>query len=104
MKLILPVLIIVVTVILSVGTYNKVLHMEEEICWNTLKATADNINNEIQIRFKDNIAILKLVANAMMQEERVESYNAINEHINDFQKMTIFSRIDVIYPDNTALM
>ncbi len=76
------VLIIAVTVILSVGTYNKVLHMEEEICWNTLKATADNINNEIQIRFKDNIAILKLVANAMMQEERVESYNAINEHIN----------------------
>mgnify|MGYP004511852431 CR=1 FL=1 len=100
----LKVLIIAVTVILSVGTYNKVLHMEEEICWNTLKATADNINNEIQIRFKDNIAILKLVANAMMQEERVESYNAINEHINDFQKMTIFSRIDVIYPDNTALM
>ena len=53
------VLIIAVTVILSVGTYNKVLQMEEEICWNTLKATADNINNEIQIRFKDNIAILK---------------------------------------------
>lgn len=40
----------------------------------------------------------------MIQEGRVESYNAINEHINDFQKMTIFSRIDVSYPDNTALM
>lgn len=103
-KLILPVLIIAVTVILSVSTYHKVLHMEEEICWDTLEATADNINNEIQIRFKDNIAILKLVANAMIQEGRVESYDAISEHINDFQKMTIFSRIDVIYPDNTVLM
>lgn len=103
-KLILPVLIIAVTVILSVNTYHKVLHMEEEICWDTLEATADNINNEIQIRFKDNIAILKLVANAMIQEGRVESYDAISEHINDFQKMTIFSRIDVIYPDNTVLM
>lgn len=103
-KLILPVLIIAVTVILSVSTYNKVLHMEEEMCWNTLETTADNINNEIQIRFKDNIAILKLVANAMIQEERVESYNAIQEHINDFQNMTIFSRIDVMYPDNTVLM
>lgn len=41
------------------------------------------------IAVKDNIAILKLVANAMMQEERVESYNAINEHINDFQKMKL---------------
>lgn len=41
------------------------------------------------IAVKDNIAILKLVANAMIQEERVESYNAINEHINDFQKMKL---------------
>lgn len=103
-KLILPVLIIAVTVILSVVAYDKVLHMEEEICWDTLRTTADNINNEIQIRFKDNIAILKLVANAMIQEDRVESYSAINEHINDFQSMTIFNRIDVIYPDNTALI
>lgn len=41
------------------------------------------------IAVKDNIAILKLVANTMIQEERVESYNAINEHINDFQKMKL---------------
>lgn len=41
------------------------------------------------IAVKDNIAILKLLANTMIQEERVESYNAINEHINDFQKMKL---------------
>lgn len=100
----LPVFIIAVTVILSMGTYHKVLNMEEEMCWDTLKSTAANINNEIQVRLNDNIAILRLVANAMIQEERVESYDAIREHINDFQKMTIFNRIDVVYPDNTVLI
>ncbi len=51
------------------------------------------------IAVKDNIAILKLVANAMIQEERVESYNAINEHINDFQKMKLQQKGNIYPPE-----
>ncbi len=103
-RMIPPVLIIVITVILSLGAYKNILNMEEEKCRGILENTADTINHEIEGRFGDNITILKLAANAMVQENRVDSYDAIRAHINAFQPMTIFDRIDVYYPDNTALM
>lgn len=99
-----PVLIMIVTVVISFTAYMDILSLEEEKCWDTLEDTASVINNEIAVRFKDNITILKLAANAMVQENRVESYEAIGKHINAFQSMTIFDRIDVVYPDNTVLL
>ncbi|MGX8679568.1 MAG: hypothetical protein ACQGQO_10750 [Sphaerochaetaceae bacterium] len=103
-RMIPPVLIIVITVVMSMTLYNDMLKREEEKCWNVLENTAATINNEIIVRFKDNITILKLASNAMVQENRVESFDAITRHINAFQSMTIFSRIDMYYPDNTVLL
>jgi hypothetical protein len=103
-RMIPPVLIIVITVVMSMTVYNDMLKREEEKCWNVLENTAATINNEIIVRFKDNITILKLASNAMVQENRVESFDAITRHINAFQAMTIFSRIDMYYPDNTVLL
>ena len=68
-----PVLIMIVTVVISFTAYMDILSLEEEKCWDTLEDTASVINNEIAVRFKDNITILKLAANAMVQENRVES-------------------------------
>jgi len=103
-RMIPPILIIVITVVMSLTAYNDMLKREEEKCWNVLENTADTINNEVIVRFKDNITILKLASNAMVQENRVESYEAITKHINAFQGMTIFSRIDMYYPDDTVLL
>lgn len=103
-RMIPPVLIILVTAVMSITAYRSILASEEERCWNNLENTAAAINNEIEVRFKDNVSILKLAANAMVQENRVESYEAITKHLNAFQDMTIFNRIDVIYPDNTVLL
>ena len=99
-----PIMIILITAVMSIAAYRSILTSEEERCWNNLQSTADSINNEIDVRFKDNISILKLAANAMVQENRVESYEAITNHLNAFQNMTIFNRIDVIYPDNSVLL
>ena len=99
-----PIMIILITAAMSIAAYRSILTSEEERCWNTLQNTAVSINNEIEVRFKDNISILKLAANAMVQENRVESYEAITKHLNAFQNMTIFNRIDVIYPDNSILL
>ena len=103
-KMIFPVLIIVVIITMSIVAYKSIMKGEERRCWNNLENNAATINNEIAMRFKDNISILKLAANAMVQENRVESYNAITKHINAFQAMTIFNRIDLLYPDNTILL
>lgn len=102
-RMIPPAMIIIITVVMSLSAYKDILGLEEEKCWSILENTAATINNEIEGRFNDNITILKLAANAMVQENRVESYEAITQHINAFQSMTIFSRIDIFYPDNTVL-
>lgn len=105
LKMILPpVVIIIITIVMCIVSYKDILKTEEEICWARLEDTAGTINNEITVRFKDNISNLKLVANTMIQEDRVQSYEAITSHLNDFQPMTIFSRIDILYPDNTVLL
>ena len=102
-KLFAPILIIVATVVMSIFAYNSILKLEEDICWNTIENNASTIKKEIESRFQDNISILKLASNAMVQENRVDSYEAISKHINAFQPMTIFNRIDIIYPNNTVL-
>ncbi len=99
-----PVMIILIAVIMSMAAYKTILKAEEARCWSTLENNAATVNNEVRSRFKDNISILKLASSAMVQENRVESYEAITEHLNAFQDMTIFDRIDVIYPDGTVLL
>lgn len=104
-KKMLPVImIIVITILVSCVAYCKVIEKEKARCWGLLSDSAESVNKEIQIRIEDNISILRLVANAMVQENRINSYESIVEHLNDFQKMTIFSRIDVLYPDNMILI
>lgn len=103
-KMILPVMIILIIVTMSIIAYNSIMDSAEKRCKINLENNAATINNEIIVRFKDNITIFKLAADAMVQENRVESYEAITKHINAFQSMTIFDRIDILYPDNTILL
>ncbi|MGL4363062.1 MAG: sensor domain-containing diguanylate cyclase [Cellulosilyticaceae bacterium] len=98
-----PIMILLVSVLMFVDVYNDILMIEEEKCWKKLENTANSINNEIAVRFQDNVMMLKLASTAMVQENKIEYYNMITEYINSFQDRTIFSRIDVIYPDNSVL-
>ncbi|MGN0621492.1 MAG: diguanylate cyclase [Porcipelethomonas sp.] len=85
-------------------SYKKIADIEEGHCWQILEDSAQSVNNEIRMRINDNINILRLAADAMVQEKRVNSPDPIKDHIDSFQHMTIFSRIDLLYPDNTILM
>ncbi len=104
-KKMLPIsVIIVITLITSMLAYKNIVSYEEIKCWNLLEDSANSVNNELRLRIKDNINILRLAAGAMIQEKKVNSYDSIRGHINDFKDMTIFSRIDVLYPDNTLFL
>ena len=104
-KKMLPIsVIIVITLITSMLAYKNIVSYEEIKCWNLLEDSANSVNNELRLRIKDNINILRLAAGAMIQENKVNSYDSIRGHINDFKDMTIFSRIDVLYPDNTLFL
>lgn len=96
--------IIGIIAILSVSVYKNMMNTEEKKCWQTLEDSAQVINEEIVVRLEGNLNIMKLVAGAMVQENRVNSHDVIISHINEFQQMTIFNRIDVLYPDEKLLL
>ena len=103
-KRLLPVSIVIgITIIVSIFLYHKVMDREEERCWQILSDSAKTISAEIQMKFQDNITTLGLAANAMVQENKLEPEQISSVHLDAFAKNTIFSRIDVIYPDNTIL-
>ncbi|MDD3184169.1 MAG: sensor domain-containing diguanylate cyclase [Anaerostipes sp.] len=105
LKQMMPLIVIIVfTIGLLVYFYKGVITLEKDACWQTLEGTASTISDVIKVQMNDNINTLRLASSAMVQEERVESHEAIVQHINAFQNMTIFSRIDVLYPDGTALI
>ena len=103
-KRLLPVSIVIgITIIVSIFLYHKVMDREEERCWQILSDSAKTISAEIQMKLQDNITTLGLAANAMVQENKLEPEQIASVHLDAFAKNTIFSRIDVLYPDNTIL-
>ena len=104
LKRLLPVSIVIgITVIVSLLLYYKVMDREETRCWQLLGDSAQTITNEIQMKFQDNITTLGLAANTMIAEDKLKPEQISSVHLDAFEKNTIFSRIDVLYPDNTIL-
>ncbi len=105
LKRMLPVIAITgIIVVISLVLYNKVTEREKERCWQLLSDAAQAVDKEITMKFKDEIIKLNLVANVMLQEDRLEAEQITLMHLEMFQPTTIFSRIDVLYPDNTVCM
>lgn len=75
---------------------------EEERCRAVLEGSAWAVNNEMDLRISDNLNILKL-ASAVTEQEREHSDDILISHIRSFQELTIFDRIDILYPDDTML-
>lgn len=85
---------------LSGFAFRGIASVEEEKCQQVLADSAASINNEIQIRLSDHTNILKLVS-AVAEHEAGHSADVLASHTGAFQGMTIFSRIDILYPDGT---
>lgn len=104
LKRLLPVSIVIgITIIVSFLLYDKVMDREKERCWQALGDSAKAISAEFQMKFQDNITTLGLAANAMVQEDKLKPEQIGSVHLDAFEENTIFSRIDVLYPDNTIL-
>ncbi len=104
MKKIIPmVLALIITLAASAIAYHSITAAEESRCRNILSDSAETVSKEIKLRFEDNVNILKLVSDVILHEDNLENYDSIAENINKFQPLTVFSRINVLYPDNTIL-
>ncbi len=103
-KRILPILCIsVVTVIVSQLLYGNIMKTEEKRCWQELKTTVADVNNEIDIKLNDEISKLHLIETIMTNSSDISTKELSFLHLDKLQPKTIFARIDVLYPDNTLI-
>ena len=104
MRLIPILSIILITLVVTCVLYFNVMDREEERCNLALKNSAEAVIQEIRMKFADNITVLGLAANAMVEEDKLKPEQADSLHLDTFEENTIFSRIDILYPDNTILL
>lgn len=102
-KHILPLLAILIVMITFLQLFSfNIVSNEEERCWQELEATVNELNHEIQIKFTDEISKLHLIRTIMTNSDiPLEDISYL--HIDKVQPGTMFTRIDILYPDNTIL-
>ncbi|MBQ6796547.1 MAG: diguanylate cyclase [Clostridia bacterium] len=98
------VLILLIMVGLTTAAYITIWRSEEEHCREALSASAQGISSEIIMRMEDNGNILQLAAGALIEGDSYSSPEDIIDHVNKYLDLTIFSRIDILFPDNTILL
>lgn len=103
-KRMLPVLIIIgVTIGMSIFLYNQVMDREEKKCWKLLNDSAQSVSKEIEDKFKGNIAILRVAARTMSEENKTDPSQMQSLHLDTYRKDTIFTRMEVIYPEDQII-
>lgn len=95
--------IIFLTLAVSLFLYEKVMNYEEEQCWQELSTTAETVQEEISTKFNDEITKLHLMQEIMLDNGIFSAEDIGQLYLNIVQPTTIFSRIDVLYPDNTLV-
>lgn len=101
---ILPVVAITLAVmVISLVLYREVMNLEEERCWDELRTTAQTVTREITSKFNDEIVKLHLIKTMMLEDDYLDVDSIEKLHIDIVEPTTIFSRIDVLYPDNTIV-
>lgn len=95
--------ITLVTILFSQFLYAAVMRQEKEQCWQELRTTAQSVSREICTKFQDELVKLHLIESIMLEDGafRLDEVNSL--HINLIQPTTIFSRIDILYPDKTLV-
>lgn len=96
-------IVIIVTVIVAVTGYSNIMEWEEDQCWLVLQNAADDVNEQIQIRLEDNGNFLKMTAGSILDEGTLQDDQKLASKLKEVQDTTIFTRIDVLYPDGSAL-
>lgn len=103
-RIIIALIVVAGIAVLTWTAFKKVTQFVENDCNDRLENSANSINNEIILRFEDNINTLRLMSGVMVRSDDLESNEAVTERINEFCEKTIFDHIDVFYPNNTLLL
>ena len=103
-KIFLTMLIMGAVAVLTISIYQEVMIIEEEECWQVLKESAEIVIDEVVTRMEVSESALKHASEVMVQEGSIDSYEESIFRIDHIQEMTLFSRIDLLYPDGRLLL
>lgn len=104
LKRLLPLICITgISLILSLLLYSEILQREENRCWQMLYSAAQSVDKEISIKLQDEVVKLRLLANTMRQEDNFTDRQEDYLYLQDIQTGSIFSRIEVLYPDGSLV-
>ncbi len=100
----LPVFIIViVTVLMSVTVYTRMMEAERETCWERLEIATKSTAEKIETRLNDNLNFLDSVADSFVLTHNLKEEERVGEYLTSVMESTIFERIDVVFPDGRLL-
>ncbi len=91
------------TIILSIAGFHYVMHYERDRGQNTFERAAEKRKDIVEYRIEDSLEKLDLLAETMEQSD-VEQYDEILAQTRPSEKMDLFHRVDIIYPNNLVTM
>ncbi len=98
MRLIPIVIVIALTVVLSEVFYRNLMKKTTDGCWNEMATAHREISREIDTRFQTNLSMLNLASDAIMMNADLNDHETVLAYLAGVQEVTIYDRIDVIFP------
>lgn len=95
--------IIFATALISCILYTQMIKQEQERCWKLLNDASDSVSREITSNLNDEFIKLRLMAAMLTQGSSYNKATIADFDMKDFKENSVFSRIDMIYPNDTVL-
>ena len=103
-KKLLPIILIIgITVFASLFLYTKIIDHEKQQCFSRLGEYVGTFNQEISVKFGDETGKLHMVETMLQSDDNLSEDRVGYLHLEQFQPTTIFSRIDILYPDGVVV-
>ncbi len=99
--------IIIVSILLVINAYNKVLTILIEQCYETLNVSAATIAQQVETRFTDHINMLTYISDALaLKGEESLATKETLEYLESVQQSpgTFYERFDIVFADGTQLL
>ncbi len=97
-------LIIIGTMFLSLLVYAGMVRTERENCWERLDVATKGITEKIEMQIMDNLNMLILVSDSLTVKRNLGNDEQILDYLKTVKEMTIFERIDILFPDGKMLL
>lgn len=101
-KKLLPIICITCIMLsLTVGLYYRIISYEKQRCFDRLGEYVSTFNNEITVKFDDEIEKLRAIGELLSVDNNLDRRQMVSLHIDKLKNSTFYSRIDVLFQDGS---